>query len=124
GRDAARARRVPRLGARAPASRPRAALLLTACLGWGLERLDVRRRRALLALRHVEGDLLAFLQPLIAGALDGAVMGEQLLAPAVRRDEAEALGVVEPLHGACSHVIPSLELQLERGAVRVPQRAR
>src|SRR4051812_19603753 len=68
-----------------------------------LKRLDVRRGRALLALRHVEGDLLAFLQRLVAGRLDRAVVREQILAAVVGRDEAEALGVVEPLHGTCSH---------------------
>src|SRR5438105_392720 len=72
-----------------------------------LERLDVRRRRALLALRHVERDLLALFQRFEARALDRAVVGEQILAAAVGRDEAEALGVVEPLHRACSHC-PSL----------------
>src|SRR5918994_1909122 len=74
-----------------------------------LQRLDVRRGRTLLALRHVEGDLLAVLQRLEAGALDRAVMGEQILAAVVRRDESEALGVVEPLHGTCSHVIHFLK---------------
>src|SRR5918993_1487287 len=68
-----------------------------------LQRLDVRRGRTLLALRHVEGDLLAVLQRLEAGALDRAVMGEQILAAVIRRDESETLGVVEPLHGTCSH---------------------
>src|SRR5688500_6093293 len=72
-----------------------------------LQRLDVRRRRALLALRHVEGDLLAVLQRLEAGALDRAVMREEILAAVIRRDESKTFRVVEPLHGTCSHVIPS-----------------
>src|SRR5687768_2854584 len=81
-----------------------------------LQRLDVRRGRTLLALRHVEGDLLAVLQRLEAGALDRAVMGEQILAAVIRRDESEALGVVEPLHGTCSHVYSLPEnLLLARG---------
>src|SRR5438874_10319423 len=89
-----------------------------------LQRLDVRRGRALLPLRHVEGDLLALFQRFVAGALDRAVMGEQILAAVVRRDETEALGVVEPLHGACWHVIPSAENCSLREAVRASLRAR
>src|SRR5260370_1363569 len=57
-----------------------------------------------LALRHVEGDLLAFLERLVARALDRAVMREEILAAVIRRDEAETLRVVEPLYGTCSHV--------------------
>src|SRR5688572_8439566 len=82
-----------------------------------LERLDVRSRRTLLALRHVEGDLLALLQRFVATALDRAVMREQILAAIVRGDESEALRIVEPLHGASCHVIPSLRLH---EAVRAP----
>src|SRR4051812_35307285 len=70
-----------------------------------LQRLDVRRRRALLPLRHVERDLLAFFQRFVARSLDRAVMGKQILPAVIRRDEPETLGVVEPLHGTCSHVI-------------------
>src|SRR5205085_8552913 len=76
-----------------------------ACTATALQRLDVRRGRALLALRHVEGDLLAFLERLVARALDGGVMGEEILAAVIRRDEAEALRVVEPLYGTCSHFV-------------------
>src|SRR5882672_7064143 len=67
-------------------------------------RLDVRGGRAFLSLRHVEGDLLAVLERLVARALDRAVVREQILAAVIRRDEAEALRVVEPLHGACWHI--------------------
>src|SRR5690606_32306344 len=63
-----------------------------------LERLDLVRLQALLALDDLEGNLLAFLQRLEAGALDGTEMHEQVRA-ALRGDEAEALGVVEPLDG-------------------------
>ena len=60
---------------------------------------------------HFEGDLLAFLQRLVAVHLDRGVVGEQILAAVIRRDEAETLGVVEPLHGTCSHChFPSLTL--------------
>src|SRR3546814_10771890 len=54
--------------------------------------------QSLLALHDLERDLLAFLQRLEAAALDRAEMDEQVLA-AFRGDEAEALGVVEPLDG-------------------------
>src|SRR5690348_8739760 len=70
----------------------------------GLDRLDVRRRRAFGALGDVERNLLRLLQRLVAIHLDGAVVGEKILAAVVRRDESEALGVVEPLHGTCCHV--------------------
>src|SRR5438046_8159975 len=70
-----------------------------------LQRLDVCRGRALLPLRDVERDLLALFQGFEARALDRAVMGEQILSAVIRRDESEALGVVEPLHCACRHVV-------------------
>src|SRR5690606_1657564 len=66
--------------------------------GSRLQRLDLVGLQALLALHDEEGDLLAFLQRLEAGALDRAEMHEQVGA-ALRGDEAEALGVVEPLDG-------------------------
>ena len=75
-----------------------------------LHGLDIGRGRTLLAGAHFEGDLLAFLQRLVAVHLDRAVMGEQVLAAVIGRDEAEALGVVEPLHGAVRHVISILEI--------------
>jgi len=56
-----------------------------------LQRLDVRGGRALLALRHVERDLLAVLQRFEARALNRAVMREQILAAVIRRDESETL---------------------------------
>src|SRR5688572_278559 len=40
----------------------------------------------------------------MAGALDRAVMAEKILAAVIRGDESETLGIVEPLHGTCSHV--------------------
>src|SRR6185312_6630837 len=52
--------------------------------------------QALRALGDHEGDTLAFLQRLEAVALDRAEMHEQVFT-AFRRDEAEALGIVEPL---------------------------
>src|SRR5690606_38013167 len=60
----------------------------------------VLRCRALLALHNVELDGLTLLQALEAVRLNGRVMDEAVLAAIVGRDEAEALLVVEPLHGA------------------------
>src|SRR5688500_11479794 len=64
----------------------------------GLHRLHFVGLQALLALHDLERDLLAFLQRLEAGALDGTEVHEQVRA-GLRGDEAEALGVVEPLDG-------------------------
>jgi hypothetical protein len=55
-------------------------------------------------LRHVERNLLAILQRFEACALNRAVVGEEILAAVIRRDESETLRVVEPLYGTCSHV--------------------
>ncbi|EOY48703.1 integral membrane protein [Streptomyces lividans 1326] len=64
---------------------------------------DVLRLRALLALRDVEVHPLALLE--LAEALGGdvRVVGEDVGAAAVLRDETEALFGVEPLHGTGSH---------------------
>src|SRR4051795_11138529 len=68
-----------------------------------LERLDVGGGRPLRALLCLVAHLGALGQRLEAAALDRLVMDEQVLAGLVRRDEAEALLVVEPLHGSCGH---------------------
>src|SRR5215212_3034237 len=61
---------------------------------------DVLGGRALLALHDVELDGLALGEGLEAVALNGRVMDEAVLLAVRGGDEAEALGVVEPLHGA------------------------
>src|SRR5258708_23069761 len=63
-------------------------------------RLDLRCLLALGAFLHLELDLLVLLEGLEAGALDLGEMGKEVVAAAVGFDEAEAFGVVEPLHGA------------------------
>src|SRR5690606_40527096 len=68
------------------------------CATSRLDRLHFVSLQALLALHDLEGHLLAFLQRLEAGALDRTEVDEEVLA-AFRGDEAEALGVVEPLDG-------------------------
>ena len=67
------------------------------------------------AVDHVVRDLLRFLEGLVAVHLDVAVMGEQILAAVIRRDESEALRVVEPLHGTCCHVYFLLDVRGETG---------
>jgi len=51
----------------------------------------------------LEGDLLPFVEGAHAGAFNGADMNEDVLAAGVRLNEAEALLVVEPLHGSDIH---------------------
>src|SRR3954451_13940798 len=65
---------------------------------------DVLGRRALLALRDVEGHLLAFLKLTEALGGDVRVVGEDVSAAAVLLDEAETLFRIEPLHGARCHI--------------------
>src|SRR5439155_22443339 len=84
-----------------------------------LQRLDVCRGRALLPLRDVERDFLALFQGFEARALNRAVMGEQILPAVIRRDESEALGVVEPLHCACRHVVPFPQIVWDPAAANV-----
>src|SRR4051794_20212117 len=83
---------------------------------------DVLGRRALLALRDVEGDLLALQQ--LAEALGGNVreVGEHVGAATVLLDEAETFCRVEPLHGASSHVISPLGQYTSVRTVRTPCR--
>src|SRR5215204_508294 len=69
-----------------------------AARGAAAEPRHVLRGRALLPLHDVELHVLAFVQRLEAAALDGRVVNEQILAPVLGSDEAETLGVIEPLH--------------------------
>src|SRR5580765_6478056 len=81
----------------------------------------------LLPLHDVELDALALGQRLEAAALNRRVMDETILLSILGRDEAKALGVVEPLHFASrTHVYSLLEIVLCSGcgdAVRPTQRA-
>src|SRR3954465_3444597 len=71
-----------------------------------LERRDVDGLGALVPGLGVEGDLRALGERLEAAAVDAGVVDEEILAALVRRDEAEALVVVEPLHGSGRHGDP------------------
>src|SRR6185369_5574339 len=64
---------------------------------------NVRRLQALRAPRDVELDSLALGERLEAIALDGREVHEHVLAARLR-DETKALRLVEPLHGATSHL--------------------
>src|SRR5690606_239303 len=71
---------------------------------WGCsDRAALGGLRALLALRHLELDLLVVLEGAVARTLDLAEVREQVLAAVVGGDEAEALFSVEPLDGSSSH---------------------
>src|SRR5262249_4771530 len=60
--------------------------------------------RSLAALRlQLERDLLALVQRVEAGALDGADMHEDVLAAIARLDEAVTFGRIEPLDSAAGH---------------------
>src|SRR6267378_3286699 len=77
-----------------------------------LDLLDVRGLFPLGPLDHVEADLLPFLQGLEPRHVDRREMREQVLAAVVGRDEAIALRVVEPLHGACCHALSLIAVDL------------
>src|SRR5689334_3352961 len=64
---------------------------------------------ALLALHDVELHALAFAERLEARALNGRMMHEAILLAVLRRDEAKALLIVEPLYGTGRTHRPSPE---------------
>src|SRR4051794_26991184 len=71
-----------------------------------LQRGDVNGLRALVAGLGVVGHLRALGQRLEAAGVDAGVVDEEVLTALVRGNEAEALVVVEPLHGSGSHDFP------------------
>src|SRR3954469_19145826 len=78
-------------------------------LAGGLDQLDVGCARAFRALLNFVLHLVVLLQRLEAARLDGREVHEKILAAIVRGDEAEALGVVEPLYITCTHFFHSLK---------------
>src|SRR5206468_6990050 len=70
--------------------------------------LDVGRLLAFRALRHIEGNLLAFLEGLEALHLDRREVREEVFAAVVGRDEPVSLRVIEPLHSSGCHAITCL----------------
>ena len=79
----------------------------------GLGCLDLARLLALLAIDDVKRHLLAFFQGFEASHADFGEMGEEVFTAAVRGDEAEAFGIIEPLNGTSCHVA-FLSLSLEK----------
>src|SRR3954452_23315481 len=88
---------------------------IAAAGGRPLERGHVDGLGPLVAGLGVIGDLRALGQRLEAAGVDAGVVDEEVLATVVRRDEAEALVVVEPLDGSGCHVIPPRLCACERG---------
>src|SRR5438552_6978986 len=82
---------------------PAARAFFSAC-GLLRDGLDVDGLVAFRPGGHIERHLLVFLQGLEAAALDRREVREQILAAAVRGDEPETLGVVEPLDRTCTHL--------------------
>src|SRR4051812_29471536 len=68
------------------------------------DRTNVRRLGTLLPLGRLELDARALGEGLEAITRDAAEVHEEVLRPILRRDEAVALLVAEPLHSACSHL--------------------
>src|SRR5919197_6571017 len=64
---------------------------------------DVRRLGPLRTLAGFELDLCTLCKALVAVPSNVAVMNEEILAAVLRRDEAVALRVVEPLDGSSCH---------------------
>src|SRR3954447_5264483 len=75
---------------------------------------DVRGLRSLGALGDLVLHLLTFREAAESLHLDGGVVDEHVLAAAIRRDEAVALRVVEPLHGTCRHSGSAFRKRLPR----------
>ena len=69
-----------------------------------LDCFDVGGLQTLGALGHLELHLLALGEGAVSLSLDGGVVAEHVLAPAVLRDEAKALRIVEPLHRTTRHL--------------------
>ena len=67
--------------------------------------LDIGRLVALGAGGDVKGNLLVFLECLETTALNRGEVREEILTTAVRRNKTKTLGIVEPLHNACCHVL-------------------
>src|SRR3954453_23233777 len=82
-----------------------------------LERADVLRLQALLALGDLELDLLALFEGAVAAAGDGREVCEHVLAAVIGGDESKALFPVEPLDRTCCH-----QLLFPAGRIRGPLR--
>ena len=97
------------------ARRPTTAAALGRGRGAGVDRADVLRQLALGALHQVVADLAALLQGPKAFHLDGREMCEDVFAAALRFDESEAFGVVEPLDCPEGHTPPPVVFSADSG---------
>lgn len=68
-----------------------------------LVRHNILCLRSFLTLLNIERHLLTFSQTFKAVALNGREMHEHVVTSIIRRNKAEALGVVEPFYCTCSH---------------------
>jgi hypothetical protein len=84
-------------------------ILVIACCGKNLERLNVRRLPTLGSLYHVELHSLALLKAFETVRIDRRVMNKHILA-VLTADEAKPLSVVKPLHCSLFHIRYSLML--------------
>lgn len=106
------------------------AICVCSCAG-GLRPRARRWPAGLGALADLELHPLVLLEGAETGSLDLGVVDEHVVGALVRRDEAEALFRVEPLHSSLCHVLQSFTYQLSRhdGSSRrgrltaIPQRA-
>src|SRR5512136_1066160 len=79
--------------------------------------LHVLGLQAFGACRHLKLYLLAFNELAIPFHLDGAVMHKDIFAAIIGRNEAVALGIVEPLHRSGRHVCCSSQKEIDDEAV-------
>ena len=71
--------------------------------------LNVACLLALRASRNIEIDALTFAQGLETAGLNRRKMSEKVFTTVIRRNEAKTLGIVEPLHATCCHILNLLK---------------
>src|SRR5215467_5213366 len=81
-----------------------------------------RRLSGLAVGNDLEGDFLAFLELVEAGALDRADVDEDVLAAVLRLDESVALLRVEPLHGSFGHGVLVFHMRVDLSRARCTAR--
>jgi hypothetical protein len=82
----------------------------------GLDRLDVGSLLAFGAGGHFKADALVFLQGLESAGSDLGEVCEEIFAAAIRSNESETLGVVEPLYSTLLHLHSLKKICLLRAA--------
>src|SRR5689334_14706194 len=89
-----------------------------ASVGDSLQLGNVGGLRSLIALGHVETDLLAFVETAVAFTDDRGVVNEHVVA-VVAADEAKPFVGVEPLHCSGCHALPSFLRYSSLGSCRI-----